>query len=55
VTKVNFARRRADGGRLGWDVRFGNVAEEQNSIELEEAYITTIRRPADLQLKAGSS
>jgi hypothetical protein len=55
VTKVNFGKV-AERMASDWDGdgSIGNVAEEQNSVELEEAYITYNPPPlADLQLKAG--
>ena len=55
VTKVNFGKT-AERMASDWDGNgtIGNVAEEQNSIELEEAYITyNLPGLPDLQLKAG--
>ncbi len=55
VTKVNFGKV-AERMAADWDGdgTVGNVAEEQNSIELEEAYITFNPPGApDFQLKAG--
>ena len=55
VTKVNFGKT-AERMAADWDGdgTVGNVAEEQNSIELEEAYVT-YNPPGlpDLQIKAG--
>ena len=55
VTKVNFGKT-AERMASDWDGdgTIGNVAEEQNSIELEEAYIT-YNPPGlpDFQIKAG--
>jgi hypothetical protein len=55
VTKVNFGKV-AERMAADWDGdgTIGNVAEEQNSIELEEAYITyNFPGLPDLQLKGG--
>ena len=55
VTKVNFGKV-AERMAADWDGdgTVGNVAEEQNSIELEEAYITyNFPGLPDLQLKGG--
>src|SRR5882672_5865204 len=55
VTKVNFGKT-AERMASDWDGdgTVGNVAEEQNSIELEEAYITyNFPGLPDLQLKGG--
>ncbi|MBI3768170.1 MAG: outer membrane beta-barrel protein [Deltaproteobacteria bacterium] len=55
VTKVNFGKT-AERMAADWDGdgTVGNVAEEQNSIELEEAYITyNFPGLPDLQLKGG--
>ena len=55
VTKVNFGKT-AERMASDWDGdgTVGNVAEEQNSIELEEAYITyNFPGLPDLQVKAG--
>jgi Putative beta-barrel porin-2, OmpL-like. bbp2 len=55
VTKVNFGKT-AERMAADWDGdgSIGNVAEEQNSIELEEAYITyNFPGAPDLQLKGG--
>jgi hypothetical protein len=55
VTKVNFGKT-AERMASDWDGdgTIGNVAEEQNSIELEEAYITyNFPGLPDLQLKGG--
>jgi hypothetical protein len=55
VTKVNFGKV-AERMAADWDGdgTIGNVAEEQNSIELEEAYITyNFPGAPDLQLKGG--
>jgi hypothetical protein len=55
VTKVNFGKT-AERMAADWDGdgTIGNVAEEQNSIELEEAYITyNFPGAPDFQLKGG--
>ncbi len=55
VTKINFGKV-AERMAADWDGdgTIGNVAEEQNSIELEEAYITyNFPGLPDLQLKGG--
>ena len=55
VTKVNFGKL-AERMASDWDGdgTIGNVAEEQNSVELEEAYLTyNLPGLPDLQLKAG--
>ena len=55
VTKINFGKT-AERMASDWDGygTVGNVAEEQNSIELEEAYITyNFPGLPDLQLKGG--
>jgi len=55
VTKINFGKT-AERMAADWDGdgTIGNVAEEQNSIELEEAYITyNFPGLPDLQLKGG--